>query len=144
MYSMAGKAYCLAHSSILSTYLSVPMMSSRYSSRPVSCGVRDLGFMRDICSTSPCTELASAATELGTSPKTGVEGLDMSTTLPRCAQTLLGMHLSMLDQVCGDGVWNLLSMSVSLSAGQWIFVHITCDGDSFTSNFIDAAKQVVD
>lgn len=35
------------------------------------------------------------ATELGTSPKTGVEGLDMSTTLPRCAQTSLGMHLSM-------------------------------------------------
>lgn len=33
------QTYCLAHCSILSTYLSVPIMSSRYSSRPVSCGV---------------------------------------------------------------------------------------------------------
>ena len=50
----AHPTYCLAHSSILSTYLSVPMMSSRYSNSPVSCGVTDLGFIMEICSTSPC------------------------------------------------------------------------------------------
>mmetsp|Transcript_8816 Transcript_8816/g.29171 ORF Transcript_8816/g.29171 Transcript_8816/m.29171 type:complete len:397 (+) Transcript_8816:1582-2772(+) len=44
---------CLVPSSIFSTYLLVPMMSSRYSRRPSSWGVRDLGFIMEICSTSP-------------------------------------------------------------------------------------------
>lgn len=37
-------------------HLSVPMMSSRYSSSPVSCSVCPLGFIIEICSTSPCRQ----------------------------------------------------------------------------------------
>ena len=42
-----------AFSSIGSTYWFVPMMSSRYSSRPSSPGFSPLGFIIEICSTSP-------------------------------------------------------------------------------------------
>jgi len=43
------------------TYWSVPMMSSRYSSRPVSFLSSPLGRIMLICSTSPCTQAAQLA-----------------------------------------------------------------------------------
>lgn len=46
--------YCLLASSMRSTYLLDPIMSSRYSRNPSSCGVCALGFISEICSTSPC------------------------------------------------------------------------------------------
>ena len=46
-------SHCLYDSSIFSTYLIVPMMSSRYSKKPSSWGPWAFGFMSEICSTSP-------------------------------------------------------------------------------------------
>mmetsp|Transcript_7863 Transcript_7863/g.12403 ORF Transcript_7863/g.12403 Transcript_7863/m.12403 type:complete len:397 (-) Transcript_7863:616-1806(-) len=43
----------LALASMCSTYCWVPMISSRYSNRPSSLGFTDLGFIMEICSTSP-------------------------------------------------------------------------------------------
>jgi len=40
--------------SIYWTYLWDPMISSKYSSNPTSLEFKAIGFIRDICSTSPC------------------------------------------------------------------------------------------
>lgn len=47
------ETHSLYESSIFSTYLLVPIMSSRYSRKPSSCGPCAFGFMSEICSTSP-------------------------------------------------------------------------------------------
>lgn len=43
----------LRYFTALTLYLDVPMMSSKYSSIPVSCSFCPLGFIIAICSTSP-------------------------------------------------------------------------------------------
>ena len=53
LWSLSASS-AFAFSSIGSTYWFVPMMSSRYSSRPSSPGFCALGFIIEICSTSPC------------------------------------------------------------------------------------------
>ena len=56
--------YRLAPSSMRGLSLSVPTMSSRYSSRPVSCGPCAIGFIMLICSTSPCAAPSRRRCEL--------------------------------------------------------------------------------